>query len=137
MLSSQPAFIGAPDEDRQVTLSRVQHEDPLPLALSRPLEQALARALSRSRAVRFPNPARPGAGPGDRRCGLVAGSASRVQQEPADPADAPGAVAAGAAGATVASLAIFLIWESPPAGASVRRIPPSPIAWRVPSMQLA
>jgi serine/threonine-protein kinase len=55
MLSSQPAFIGAPDEDRQVTLSRVQHEDPLPLALSRPLEQALARALSRSRAVRFPN----------------------------------------------------------------------------------
>ena len=55
MLSSQPAFIGAPDEDRQVTLSRVQHEDPLPLALSRPLEQALARALSRSRAVRFPS----------------------------------------------------------------------------------
>ena len=55
MLSSQPAFIGAPDEDRQVTLSRVLHEDPLPLALSRPLEQALARALSRSRAVRFPN----------------------------------------------------------------------------------
>jgi serine/threonine protein kinase len=55
MLSSQPAFIGAADEDRQVTLSRVLHEDPLPLALSRPLEQALARALSRSRAVRFPN----------------------------------------------------------------------------------
>lgn len=55
MLSSQPAFIGAADEDRQVTLSRVQHEDPLPLALSRPLEQALARALSRSKAVRFPN----------------------------------------------------------------------------------
>jgi len=55
MLSSQPAFIGAPDEDRQVTLSRVLHEDPLPLALSRPLEQALARALSRSRAVRFPS----------------------------------------------------------------------------------
>ena len=55
MLSSQPAFIGASDEDRQITLSRVLHEDPLPLALSRPLEQALARALSRSRAVRFPS----------------------------------------------------------------------------------
>jgi serine/threonine protein kinase len=54
MLSGQPAFIGAPDEDRQTILRRVISEDPLPLALSRPIELALARALSRSRAVRFP-----------------------------------------------------------------------------------
>lgn len=54
MLSGQPAFIGAPDEDRQTILRRVVSEDPLPLALSRPIELALARALSRSRAVRFP-----------------------------------------------------------------------------------
>jgi hypothetical protein len=32
----------------------VVSEDPLPLALARPIELALARALSRSRAVRFP-----------------------------------------------------------------------------------
>lgn len=54
MLSGQPAFIGAPDEDRQTILRRVVSEDPLPLALARPIELALARALSRSRAVRFP-----------------------------------------------------------------------------------
>lgn len=54
MLSGQPAFIGAPDEERQTILRRVVSEDPLPLALSRPIELALARALSRSRAVRFP-----------------------------------------------------------------------------------
>lgn len=55
MLSGQPAFIGAPDEERQTILRRVVSEDPLPLALSRPIELALARALSRSRAVRFPS----------------------------------------------------------------------------------
>lgn len=54
MLSGQPAFIGAPDEPREIILSRVIGEDPLPLALSRPIELALARALSRSRSVRFP-----------------------------------------------------------------------------------
>jgi serine/threonine-protein kinase len=54
MLSGQPAFIGAPDEDRATILARVVSEDPLPLALSRPIELALARALSRSRPVRFP-----------------------------------------------------------------------------------
>lgn len=55
MLGGQPAFIGAPDEDRQIILRRVVSEDPLPLALSRPIELALSRALSRSRAVRFPS----------------------------------------------------------------------------------
>lgn len=54
MLSGQPAFIGAPDEPRETILTRVISEDPLPLALSRPIELALARALSRSRSVRFP-----------------------------------------------------------------------------------
>lgn len=55
MLAGQPAFIAAADEDRQIILSRVRNEDPLPLAQSRPVEQALARALSRSRGVRFPS----------------------------------------------------------------------------------
>lgn len=54
LLSGQPAFIGDQAEDRATILARIQHEDPLPLALSRPLERALFRALSRSRAVRFP-----------------------------------------------------------------------------------
>ncbi len=53
MLSGQPAFIGSPLEDRQTILQRVISEDPLPLALSSPIELALARALSRSRTVRF------------------------------------------------------------------------------------
>lgn len=55
MLAGQPAFVAAADEDRQIILSRVRNEDPLPLAQSRAVEQALARALSRSRGVRFPS----------------------------------------------------------------------------------
>lgn len=55
MLAGQPAFIAAADEDRQIILNRVRNEDPLPLSQSRPVEQALARALSRSRGVRFPS----------------------------------------------------------------------------------
>lgn len=54
MLAGQPAFIAAANEDRQIVLGRVGNEDPLPLSQSRPVEQALARALSRSRGVRFP-----------------------------------------------------------------------------------
>ena len=55
MLAGQPAFIAAADEDRRIILGRVRNEDPLPLSQSRGVEQALARALSRSRAVRFPS----------------------------------------------------------------------------------
>lgn len=55
MLAGQPAFIAAANEDRQIVLGRVSNEDPLPLSQSRPVEQALARALSRSRGVRFPS----------------------------------------------------------------------------------
>ena len=55
MLAGQPAFIAAANEDRQIVLGRVGNEDPLPLSQSRPVEQALARALSRSRGVRFPS----------------------------------------------------------------------------------
>ena len=55
MLAGQPAFIAAADEDRQIILNRVRNEDPLPLSQSRSVEQALARALSRSRGVRFPS----------------------------------------------------------------------------------
>lgn len=55
LLAGQPAFIGAANEPRAVILHRAQNEDPLPLSLSRRVEQALARALSRSRAVRFPS----------------------------------------------------------------------------------
>ncbi len=110
MLSSQPAFIGAPDEDRQVTLSRVQHEDPLPLALSRPLEQALARALSRSRAVRFPN-----LHDLVRALGIdgVAWSLVLPPGSSKSPPTRPMRQALWQPvllGATVASLAIFLVW---------------------------
>lgn len=55
MLAGQPAFIAAANEARQIVLGRVGNEDPLPLSQSRPVEQALARALSRSRGVRFPS----------------------------------------------------------------------------------
>lgn len=55
MLAGRPAFALAPDEPRHTIVGRVRNEDPLPLALPRRIEQALARALSRSRAVRFPS----------------------------------------------------------------------------------
>lgn len=110
MLSSQPAFIGAPDEDRQVTLSRVQHEDPLPLALSRPLEQALARALSRSRAVRFPS-----LHDLVRALGIDGVAWSLVlppgsSKSPVTPPMRQALWQPVLLGATVASLAIFLVW---------------------------
>lgn len=54
LLSGQPAFIGGPDEPREVVVQRVLAEDPLPLLLSQKVELALQRALSRSRGVRFP-----------------------------------------------------------------------------------
>jgi serine/threonine protein kinase len=54
LLSGQPAFIGAPDEPREVVVQRVVAEDPLPLLLSQRVELALQRALSRSRGVRYP-----------------------------------------------------------------------------------
>lgn len=110
MLSSQPAFIGAPDEDRAITLSRVLHEDPLPLALSRPLEQALARALSRSRAVRFPN-----LHDLVRALGIDGVAWSLVlppgsSKSPPVPAMRQALWQPVLLGATVASLAIFLVW---------------------------
>lgn len=110
MLSSQPAFIGAPDEDREVTLSRVLHEDPLPLALSRPLEQALARALSRSRAVRFPN-----LHDLVRALGVDGVAWSLVlppgsSKSPVTPPMRQALWQPVLLGATVASLAIFLVW---------------------------
>lgn len=110
MLSSQPAFIGAPDEDREVTLSRVLHEDPLPLALSRPLEQALARALSRSRAVRFPN-----LHDLVRALGVDGVAWSLVlppgsSKSPVTPPMRQALWQPVLLGATVASLVIFLVW---------------------------
>ncbi|HMY58357.1 MAG TPA: protein kinase, partial [Pseudomonadota bacterium] len=53
LLAGQPAFVGAPDEPREVVVQRVLAEDPLPLLLSKRVELALQRALSRSRGVRF------------------------------------------------------------------------------------
>lgn len=54
LLSGQAAFVGGPDESREVVVQRVVAEDPLPLLLSQKVELALQRALSRSRGVRFP-----------------------------------------------------------------------------------
>lgn len=55
LLAGHPAFVATHDEPRHTIVGRVRNEDPLPLALPRHIEQALARALSRSRAVRFPS----------------------------------------------------------------------------------
>lgn len=53
LLSGQPAFIGGEDEPREVVAQRVLYEDPLPLVLSKKIDSALQRALSRSPIVRF------------------------------------------------------------------------------------